>query len=215
MTFEDDIETTLRDAPTPFDAAARERFRQGLLERAEREAVLDLAYTRVDSPLGPLLLVASSRGLVRIAYEKWQGPGGKPVNRPEAVLEDLARKVSPRILEAPGRLDAVRRQLEEYFDRRRQAFALDIDWVLIRGFHRPVLEATARIPFGEVSTYQEVAAAAGSPRASRAAGNALGANPMPIVIPCHRVLRAGHALGGYTGGLDKKQILLQLEGVLL
>jgi methylated-DNA-[protein]-cysteine S-methyltransferase len=208
-----DIESALRRPPA-VEGEVFDRLHRALVAGAEREGLLDLAVAEIDSPLGRLLLAATPRGLARIAYQEWQGPGGKPVNAREAVLERLARDVSPRILEAPRRLDPARRQLDEYFERRRRRFELDLDWSLIRGFTRSVLETTARIPFGEVSTYGEVAAAAGNPRASRAAGNALGANPIPIVIPCHRVLRAGHGLGGYTGGLDKKEHLLRIEGVL-
>jgi methylated-DNA-[protein]-cysteine S-methyltransferase len=131
------------------------------------------------------------------------------------VLEDLARRVSPRVLEAPARLDDVRRELDEYFDGRRERFDTPIDWTHLAGFTREVLRATAKIGFGEVSTYAGVARAAGSPRAVRAAGNALGANPMPVIVPCHRVLRTGGALGGYTGGLERKEFLLRLEGMLL
>jgi methylated-DNA-[protein]-cysteine S-methyltransferase len=131
------------------------------------------------------------------------------------VLQQIAEKVSPRMLEVPARLDPVRRELDEYFEGRRQEFETPIDWSYLAGFTREVLRATAAIGFGEVSTYAGVAEAAGSPRAVRAAGNALGANPMPVVVPCHRVLRTGGALGGYTGGLERKEFLLRLEGMLL
>jgi methylated-DNA-[protein]-cysteine S-methyltransferase len=129
-------------------------------------------------------------------------------------LDELAVRISPRILRAPARTDAVRRQLDAYFEGRRRAFELPIDWRLVRGFAGDVLRATARIPFGQVSSYREIAVEAGSPRAYRAAGNALGSNPIPIVVPCHRVLHAGGGLGGYTGGLDRKRFLLRLEGAL-
>jgi methylated-DNA-[protein]-cysteine S-methyltransferase len=129
----------------------------------------------------------------------------------DAVLEQLARRVSPRILAAPRRLDEPRRELEQYFDSARSRFEIPVDWQLTNGFGRRVLEATARIPFGSVSTYKQVATDAGSPRGSRAAGNALGANPLPIVVPCHRVLHSGGGLGGYTGGLDRKRLLLGIE----
>jgi methylated-DNA-[protein]-cysteine S-methyltransferase len=128
------------------------------------------------------------------------------------VLEDLAARLSPRILESPARLDRARRELDEYFAGERKRFELPIDWSLTRGFTGEVLRQTARIPFGKTSTYAEVAGRAGSPRAVRAAGNALGANPLPVVVPCHRVLRTGGALGGYTGGIERKQFLLGLEG---
>jgi methylated-DNA-[protein]-cysteine S-methyltransferase len=179
---------------------------EALAERAARDGLLDVAYATVDSPLGPLTAAVTPAGLVRLAYE-----GFRPRDE---VLQELAAKVSPRMLEAPARLDPLRRQLEEYFEGRRRGFDLPIDWSLTRGFTRGVLQATARIPYGEVGTYASVAGAAGSPRAVRAAGNALGANPMPVVVPCHRVLRSGGALGGYTGGVERKEFLLRLEGRL-
>jgi methylated-DNA-[protein]-cysteine S-methyltransferase len=122
--------------------------------------------------------------------------------------------VSPRVLEAPRPTERIRRELDEYFDGRRRRFTTPIDLSLVRGFNRRVLEETARIPFGSVSTYREVAAQAGSPRGSRAAGNALGRNPIPIVVPCHRVVHADGGLGGYTGGVERKVALLRLEGAL-
>ena len=142
------------------------------------------------------------RGLVRLSYgaeRRSRGPR-RPCRR--------------GILEAPARLDEVRRELDEYFDGRRSDFDVPIDWSLTRGFTGKVLRATARIRFGRTSTYAEVAGRAGSLRAVRAAGNALGANPIPVVVPCHRVLRTGGALGGYTGGVERKEFLLRLEGVL-
>jgi methylated-DNA-[protein]-cysteine S-methyltransferase len=163
---------------------------------------VDVAYATVDSPLGPLLAAGTERGLLMLAYLD----GGI-----EPRLERLAREVSPRVLEAPARLDPARRELDEYFSGRRREFAIPLDWSLVRGFARQVLRSTAAIPFGEFRSYGEVSAAAGSPRASRATGNALGSNPIPIVIPCHRVLRSGGKIGGYTGGLERKRYLLALE----
>jgi methylated-DNA-[protein]-cysteine S-methyltransferase len=197
-----DIETTLRDAALDLPAHTPE-----LAERAEAEGLIDVAYTSVDSPLGPLIVAATPEGLVRVSYSELRGE--------DEVLEELARRVSPRVLEAPARLDPVRRELDEYFEGRREGFDVPIDWSQLAGFTREVLRATARIGFGQVSTYAGVAAEAGSPRAVRAAGNALGANPMPVVVPCHRVLRTGGTLGGYTGGLERKEFLLRLEGRLL
>jgi methylated-DNA-[protein]-cysteine S-methyltransferase len=172
---------------------------------AEAEGLLDIAYARADSPVGDLLLAATPRGLVRVSFGTEDG---------DEVLSRLASDISPRVLESPARLDEARRELDEYFAGRRREFALPLDWRLSSGFRRRVLRATARIPFGETATYSGMARAAGSPRAHRAAGTALGANPLPIVVPCHRVLRAGGALGGYGGGLPAKETLLRLEGVL-
>lgn len=173
--------------------------------RAATEGLVDVGFAFVPSPFGALLVAATGRGLVRLAY---------PDGSPDAVLAQLAAEVSPRILEAPGMLDAVRRQLDEYFARRRRRFELPLDLRLTRGFTRRVLQATGRVPFGGLATYADVARAAGSPRAVRAAGNALGANPIPIVVPCHRIVRTGGALGGYTGGLERKLRLLRLEGTV-
>ena len=181
-------------------ADALERF----AARAADERLVDVAYARLDTPVGELLVAATRRGVVRISYLDWFPA--------EQTLADLARRVSPRVLEAPQRLDAVRRELDEYFAGERQHFDVALDRSLLGPFARKVLGRTARIPYGEVSTYAQVAAAAGSPRASRAAGNALASNPIPIVIPCHRVLRSGGGMGGYTGGLDRKARLLELEG---
>ena len=172
---------------------------------AAAAGLLDVAYATTDSPLGPLLLASTDQGLVRIAYLDF-------ADRDE-VLQSLADRVSPRMLEAPRRLDEPRRELDDYFGGRRRGFDLPLDRRLMSDFMRRVLSATAAIPFGSVSTYGAVAREAGSPHGSRAAGNALGSNPMPIVIPCHRVLHAGGGIGGYTGGLERKRTLLELESV--
>jgi methylated-DNA-[protein]-cysteine S-methyltransferase len=171
------------------------------VDRAVDTGAVDVSYCVLDSPFGPMLAATTRRGLVMLSY----GTDGKR-------LEELASRVSPRILESP--LDDVRRQLDEYFEGRRQAFDLRIDLSLTDGFALKVLKATSRIPFGRVSTYKDVARRAGNARASRAAGNALGSNPIPIVVPCHRVVRTGGGLGGYTGGLGRKEWLLELEGAL-
>jgi methylated-DNA-[protein]-cysteine S-methyltransferase len=197
----EDIETALREAAATLPSAATLD-----LQRVAGEGLLDVAYATVDSPLGPLVVAATPRGLVRLAYTGSRDEG--------EVVEDLAGKLSPRILEAPERLDDVRRELDEYFEGRRVDFEVPIDWSLTRGFTGKVLRQTARIGYGKTSTYAEVAGRAGSPRAVRAAGNALGSNPIPVVVPCHRVLRTGGALGGYTGGVERKEFLLRLEGVL-
>lgn len=200
----DDLERRLRAAsvPDPIDAG---QLRSALARRAADEGLLDVAYGTYESPLGSLTVMVTPRGLVRLSY---------PGEGIEDQLQELADRVSPRILEAPERTDDVRRQLDAYFAGRRHAFDVPIDWRLVRGFAGEVLRATARIPFGGVSSYREIATAAGSPNAYRAAGNALGSNPVPIVVPCHRVLHAGGGLGGYTGGLERKRYLLRLEGVL-
>jgi methylated-DNA-[protein]-cysteine S-methyltransferase len=170
---------------------------------ADAGELLDVAYAHVDSPIGELLLAATPRGLVRVGF---------PGEDEDITLGRLATRISPRILKRPERLDRARRELDEYFAGRRREFDLELDWQLTAGFRRRVLEETARIPFGETSTYTAMARAAGSPRAHRAAGSALGSNPLPVVVPCHRVLRIGGALGGYGGGLDVKETLLRLEG---
>jgi methylated-DNA-[protein]-cysteine S-methyltransferase len=170
-------------------------------EQADAEGVLDVGWASTDSPLGPLVLVATGEGLVMLSYRS-----------AEETVEEVARRISPRVLQAPRRLDGVRRELDEYFAGERRRFDVAVDHSLLGPFARKVLRRTARIPYGEVSTYAAMAAAAGSPRASRAAGNALASNPIPIVIPCHRVLRSGGGMGGYTGGLERKAQLLELEG---
>lgn len=172
--------------------------------RALRSHLVEVAYAEVDSPLGMLLVAATPKGLVRLAYPGERDP-----------LEELALTVSPRVLLAPKRLERARSQLDRYFAGRLKKFTIPIDWRFAKGFAGRVLRATAGVPYGAVRTYTQVASKAGNPRASRAAGNALGSNPIPIVVPCHRVLRTGGALGGYTGGLDKKQYLLELEGVIV
>jgi methylated-DNA-[protein]-cysteine S-methyltransferase len=177
--------------------------------RAAAEGIAKVAYATVDSPVGRLLAVATPRGLARLAYELENGGL-------DSVLDDVAARLSPAIVEAPARLDAVRRELDEYFAGGRRDFDLPLDWALVSTpFRRGVLRATAEIPFGATSTYRAVAAAAGSPSAFRAAGNALGSNPIPIVVPCHRVLASGGGLGGYTGGLERKRLLLAIEGGML
>jgi methylated-DNA-[protein]-cysteine S-methyltransferase len=200
-----DIERALRNSARDLAQDVPAEGLAALSERALRDGLVDVGYGYVDSPLGRLTVAATPRGLVRIAY---------PSGDPDYVLEELAAKVSPRLLEAPTFIDEVRRELEEYFDGKRHGFDLPIDWTLTRGFVRKVLRATARIDYGDVRTYRDVATSAGSARAVRAAGNALGANPMPVVVPCHRVVRTGGGLGGYTGGIERKEFLLGLEGAL-
>jgi methylated-DNA-[protein]-cysteine S-methyltransferase len=176
-----------------------------ITQAADSAGLLDVAYALTDSPLGQLLLASTPRGIVRISYLD----AGEDVDQ---ALRDLAARVSPRILRAPGKLDAPRRELDEFFSGARRDFDLQVDLRLAGpGFRRRVLAATARIPFGDSRSYKQVAGAAGSPNAFRAAGTALGSNPLPIVIPCHRVRHAGGGIGGYTGGLERKRKLLALE----
>lgn len=193
-----EVEELLRRAPLRASSPP-----PSIAEAAAAAGLLDVAYATLDSPVGRLLLARTEVGLVRLAY----------VDRgaDEAVLADIAARVSPRLLAAPRSLDEPRRELDEYFAGRRRDFEVTLDMRLMTAFTRRVLTATAAIPYGEVSTYREVAARAGSPRGSRAAGNALGANPLPIIVPCHRVLHSGGGLGGYTGGLERKRTLLAIE----
>jgi methylated-DNA-[protein]-cysteine S-methyltransferase len=200
MNDTDDLELALRSAVL----LEPDRPVPDLSDAAADAGLLDVAYATVDSPVGTLLIATTGRGLVRLAYLDAGDEG--------ALLEELAHAVSPRVLAAPRRLDEPRRELDEYFSGARRRFDLPLDWRLTHGFGRRVLQATARIPYGSVSTYKQVAAAAGSPRGFRAAGNALGTNPLPIVVPCHRVLHSGGGIGGYTGGLERKRLLLDVEG---
>ncbi len=187
------------------DARSWEHVRTDLGRRAAAEGLLDLAFERHDSPLGSILLGATEEGVVRI---------GLPAENEDEVLDDLARRISVRMLSAAREpLTRARHQLEEYFDGRRKAFDVRLDWRLTRGFRREVLHATAQIPYGQTMSYREVASEAGRPTAVRAAGSALATNPLPIVVPCHRVLRTGGQLGAYRGGLHAKARLLELEAL--
>jgi methylated-DNA-[protein]-cysteine S-methyltransferase len=172
------------------------------VERAQAKGLIDVAVTTMDSPIGTLLLMATPKGLVRIAFES--------ENRDE-VLGEVAQNLSPRILEAPRRLDPVRRELDRYFEGKLRDFEVPLDWSLAGDFARRVLRRTARIPYGSVASYGDVAMGVGTPRGARAVGNALGSNPIPVVVPCHRVVRTGGAIGGYGGGLTRKRWLLALE----
>ena len=177
-----------------------------VVDRAEREGLVDVAYATYDSPLGPGAIAATERGLVTV---------GLPNRALDEILEQLAGAISPRVLEAPARLDVARRELDEYFAGRRREFDLELDWRLITpGFYTRVLKATSRLPFGATSTYAKIASEAGNPRAYRAAGSALGHNPLPLVIPCHRILRAGGDVGNYAGGRSMKEFLLRHENAL-
>ena len=198
-----DLEQQLRAAPVA--ELNRKGLTAALAQRAGKASLLDVAYAEIDSPIGELIVFVTPRGLLRIKY------ADEPI---DGVLAEVAARVSPRILRAPARTDEARHELEAYFGLRRRTFNLPIDWSLVHGFAGRILRRTARIPFGDVRSYGQLAVAAGSPRAARAVGNALGSNPIPIVVPCHRVLHADGGLGGYSGGLDRKRYLLALEGSL-
>ena len=195
-----DLKAALKAAGR-IDAPAGLRAR--LAQAAESAGLLDVAYTTYDAPFGPLVLAGTPMGLVRLAFESV-----------EVVVEDLSVRVSPRVLATSSRLDVVRRQLDEYFAGTRTSFDLALDLQLAgSAFRRAVLAAADAIPYGQVRSYREVATTAGSPAAVRAVGSALGANPVCVVVPCHRVLRSDGSISGYAGGPDKKDYLLHLEGV--
>jgi methylated-DNA-[protein]-cysteine S-methyltransferase len=202
-----DIEKMLSAGPLRMHDEERQAAAAAtrLSARAASEGLADIGYATVDSPFGTLTAAVTAEGLVRLAF---------PEEPLEEVLDRLAAKLSPRIVEAPARFEQVRRELDEYFAGARRDFEVPLDRILMSAFAKRVLAATSAIPYGSVSTYTDMAAAAGSPRGSRAAGNALGSNPIPLIVPCHRVLRTGGNLGGYGGGLDRKRWLLELEGAL-
>jgi len=177
------------------------RFRTAAAE----QGLLDVAYDVIESPLGDLFVGVSDRGLCVISYEA----------DPDAQVERLARSFGSRVLRSPRPIDPARRQLDEYFEGKRRQFDLEVDLRLTRDFGRTVLEELGRVPFGEVTTYGALAAKAGKPRAARAVGTIMNRNPLPIVLPCHRVVGANGSLVGYAGGLERKQTLLRLEGALL
>lgn len=187
------------DFPHPADL---DRLHDRLVAAATDDGSLDVAYRTVDSPLGPLLLAATDQGLARLAYEREDH---------DRVLQTLATRISPRVLRAPGRLDEVARQLDGYFTGRRSRFDLPVDLRLSAGFRRTVLDHLRTLGYGRTATYAAVAAATGRPRAVRAVGSACATNPVPVVVPCHRVLRTDGTLGGYVGGIEAKRTLLDLE----
>jgi methylated-DNA-[protein]-cysteine S-methyltransferase len=193
-------------APTEAAAPTADDLNAWLAKRANGEDLLDVAYAPLDTPLGVATVAATERGLVRVMLPNEDRDQG---------LERIASEVSPRILEAPGRVDRARRELDEYFAGRRRDFDLEVDLRLLHGeFYRRVLGALAGVGFGQTLTYGEIAALAGNPRAHRAAGTAVGSNPVPIVVPCHRVIRSGGELGNYGGGPEMKRFLLELEGAI-
>ena len=187
----------------PVEESDVDRLRGRLAAAAEAEGILDVAYRTVDTPVGPLLLAATEQGLVRVAY---------PNQGHDAVLHALADRVSPRVLHAPARLDPVARQLDDYFAGRRRRFDVPLDWRLSVGFRSTVLHHLATdVDYGRTASYAALAALAGNPRAVRAVGTACATNPLPVVVPCHRVVRSDGAIGNYAGGVDAKRTLLALE----
>ncbi len=201
MTPEPDVLRRLRhDGDGSISAIGR--LHERLIEAASSHDLLDVAYRVLDTPVGPLLLAATPAGLVRIAFTD-QGH--------DAVLDDLARRVSPRVLHAPSRLDPAARQLHEYFSGRRRRFDLPLDLQLAHGFRRLVLDWLTDLDYGSTASYAAVAAAIGKPKAVRAVGTACATNPVPVVVPCHRVVRSDGGAGGYVGGLETKHVLLALE----
>ena len=202
------LEKMLRQAPSGGDL---DHAVQGVLARAERDGLIDVAYASVDSPFGRLLVARTDRGVVRLALPSHGGDQ----RTDDEVLEDLSRFVSPRVLESPARLDEERRELEDYFEGKRDHFDVPVDWKLTpAGFRNRALHAVARIPYGETRTYGQIAKQAGNERAFRAAGTACGRNPIPLIVPCHRVVKSGGGIGNYGGGPEMKRALLDLEGVL-
>jgi len=191
---------------TPDMEAASREAADAVTALARRRGLVDVAYSVMDTPLGGLLVATTRQGLVRLEF---------PDVRLDDILEDLAEAISPRVLEDPRGTERVRREIDAYFEGRIHRLRTPVDWSLTPpGFSRRVLEATAAIPFGSVSTYAHVARLAGSPRAARAAGNALHDNPIPIVVPCHRVVPSGGGIGKYGGQEWRKAFLLDLEGAL-
>ncbi len=187
---------------TEVDEKKLTRLHERLEQRAADVGLLDVAFRTVDSPVGSLLLAATPHGLVRVAYDR-EGL--------DAVLQTLATKISPRVLASPRRLDEPARQLDEYFTGRRRIFDVPLDFRLAAGYRRTVLDQLADIPYGSTRSYAEVATGTGQPRAVRAVGNACATNPLPLLVPCHRVLRSDGSLGGYLGGVEIKRRLLDLE----
>jgi methylated-DNA-[protein]-cysteine S-methyltransferase len=201
-TTHSDSDARWLDELTSVDAATLNRLHGDLAARADRDGLLDIAYRSMDTPVGRLLLATTEQGLLRVAFG---------LEDHDQVLAMLAQLVSPRILLAPRRLDAVAEQLEEYFAGTRTSFELPLDLRLSRGFRREVLVHLPQIRYGATESYSQVALATGHPQAVRAVGSACATNPLPVVVPCHRVLRSDGSLGGYRGGLEAKRLLLNLE----
>ncbi len=193
--------TLLHLLPVP-DTTTTDRLHRRLEDAAATAGLLDVAYRTIDSPIGTLLLATTEAGMVRVAFER-EGI--------DAVLEELAREVSPRVLRAPRRLDTAARELDEYLEGRRRTFDLPLDLRLSHGFRRTVLTHLTDIGYGHTASYGEVARASGNPRAARAVGSACRTNPLPLIVPCHRVVRSDGTIGEYLGGVEAKRLLLQME----
>jgi methylated-DNA-[protein]-cysteine S-methyltransferase len=202
--FDDTDDTIVRDLVriTAPEADVLDALHTRLAAAAQRDGVLDVAYRILDSPVGSLLVAATEHGLVRVAYA---------VEGHDGVLQHLADRVSPRILHAPARLDEVARELDEYFAGARTRFDVSLDWRLSAGFRSVVLHHLPEIAYGHTASYAAVAQLAGNPKAVRAVGTACATNPLPVVVPCHRVVRSDGAMGGYLGGVEAKRTLLTLE----
>ena len=196
------MNTNIFDALATDEAATLTRLHHRLAQDADTADVLDVAYRTIDTPVGTLLLAATTAGLVRVAYD---------VEGHDAVLAGLADTISPRVLRAPARLDSAARQIDEYFAKRRTVFEVPVDLRLAEGFRRSVIEHLRDIGYGRRESYAAVAAAIGHPRAVRAVGTACAHNPLPVVIPCHRVVRSDGSTGQYIGGPLAKSTLLDLE----
>ncbi len=192
------------DHLSTVDAPTVDRLHARLEADAAAAGLLDIAYRTIDSPIGTLLLATTEQGMLRVAFER-EGL--------DSVLDGLARDVSPRVLRAPGRLDDAARELDEYFSSRRRSFDLPLDLRLARGFRRTVLERLTDIGYGRTASYGQVAEAAGNPRAARAVGSACRTNPLPLIVPCHRVVRSDGTIGEYLGGVEAKRLLLSMEAV--
>ena len=186
----------------PDEPGDLRRLRERLARAAQRDGILDIAYRTIDSPVGSLLLAATEAGLVRVAYAS-EGH--------DTVLQALADRISPRVLSAPARLDEPARELDEYFGGRRRSFDLPLDWRLSAGFRRAVLSHLTEIGYGQTASYAAVAGLAGNPKAVRAAATACATNPLPVVVPCHRVIYSDGRIGRYLGGPEAKRTLLTLE----
>lgn len=191
------------DTQFPIDTQALTTLRSRLVQSATEEGLLDVAYRTVDTPVGALLLATTTVGLVRIAYEREDF---------DTILDTIAARVSPRILNAPARLDTTARQLDEYFAGRRRAFDLPLDYAMSAGFRQAVQQVLPSIAYGRTASYKDIAEKVGNPKAVRAVGTACATNPLPVVVPCHRVLKSDGSLGGYVGGPGAKKALLTLEG---